>query len=382
MKKFFRTLMVLLLVGVVGYTLYFLYQKSAEKPVYYTAEKPFVTDIYKKTIAAGSIVPRKEILIKPQVSGIIDELFVEPGEKIAKGQLIARIKIIPDMAQLNNAENRLRVASLNLDNAKRNYDRYKELYEKGVVAEAEFQQFELTYKNALEELDAAENNLQIIKEGASKKSGETANTLIRSTSDGMVLDIPVEEGNSVIEANTFNEGTTIATIADLGEMIFQGNVDESEVGKITTGLPLIVSVGAIQGTTFNADLEYISPKGIEENGAIQFEIKADVELKEDFFIRAGYSANADIVLEKRENVLAIRESLLQFDGKQPFVEVKVGDQSFERRNVKIGLSDGIQVEVLEGLNEGDEVKVWNKPMTEEMMANQKANPGSGGGRRR
>ena len=229
-------------------------------------------------------------------------------------------------------------------------------------------------------MDAAENNLQIIEEGASKKSGESANTLIRSTSDGMVLDIPVEEGNSVIEANTFNEGTTIATIADLGEMIFEGKVDESEVGKISTGMPLIVSVGAIQGTTFNAELEYISPKGVEENGAIQFEIKADVELKEEFFIRAGYSANADIVLEKREDVLAIRESLLQFDGKQPFVEVETGEQTYERRDVKIGLSDGIQVEVLDGLTEEDKVKVWNKPMTEEMMENQKQRQGSGRGR--
>jgi len=379
MKKVLRLTAVVVLLGVVGYTLFFLYQKSAEKPVYYKTENPYITSIYKKTIAAGSILPRKEILIKPQVSGIIDELYVEPGDKVSKGQLIARIKIIPDMAQLNNAENRVRVAQLNLDNAKRNYDRFKDLFEKGVVAEAEFQDVELTYKNALEELDAAENNLQIIKEGASKKSGESANTLIRSTSEGMVLDIPVEEGNSVIEANTFNEGTTIATIADLGEMIFEGKVDESEVGKISTGLPLIVSVGAIQGTTFNAELEYISPKGVEENGAIQFEIKADVELKDEFFVRAGYSANADIVLEKREDVLAIRESLLQFDGKQPYVEVEVGEQTYERRDVKIGLSDGIQVEILEGLNEEDKVKVWNKPMTEEMMANQGQR---GGGRGR
>ena len=377
MKKVLRLLAVVVLIGIVGYTLFFLYQKSAEKPVYYTTENPYVTNIYKKTIAAGSIVPRKEILIKPQVSGIIDELFVEPGDKVQKGELIARIKIIPDMAQLNNAENRVRVAQLNLDNAKRNYDRFKDLFEKGVVAEAEFQEVELTYKNALTELEAAENNLQIIEEGASKKSGESANTLIRSTSEGMVLDIPVEEGNSVIEANTFNEGTTIATIADLGKMIFEGKVDESEVGKISTGMPLIVSVGAIQGTTFDASLEYISPKGLEENGAIQFEIKADVELKEDFFIRAGYSANADIVLEKRENVLAIRESLLQFDGKQPFVEVETGDQTYERRDVKIGLSDGIQVEVVDGLSEEDKIKVWNKPMTEEMMNNRSKNGGSG-----
>jgi HlyD family secretion protein len=377
MKKILRLTAVVALLGVVGYTLYFLYQKSAEKPLYYKTEAPFITSIYKKTIAAGSILPRKEILIKPQVSGIIDELYVEPGDEVRKGQLIARIKIIPDMAQLNNAENRVRVAQLNLDNAKRNYDRFKDLFEKGVVAEAEFQDVELAYKNALTELDAAENNLQIIEEGASKKSGESANTLIRSTSDGMVLDIPVEEGNSVIEANTFNEGTTIATIADLGEMIFEGKVDESEVGKISAGMPLIVSVGAIQGTTFNAELEYISPKGVEENGAIQFEIKADVELKEDFFIRAGYSANADIVLEKREDVLAIRESLLQFDGRQPYVEVETGEQSYERKDVKIGLSDGIQVEILEGLSEDDKVKVWNKPMTEEMMANQGQRGGGG-----
>jgi len=376
MKKVFRILLALVLVGGIGYTLYFLYQKSVEPPVVYATVTPYKTNIIRKTVAAGSIVPRVEISIKPQVSGIIDELFVEPGESIKKGDLIARVKVIPDMGQLNNAENRLSVAQINRDNATRNYNRYRELFNKGVVSESTYQDFEVAYKNALEELNAAENNLQIIREGATKKAGATSNTLIRSTADGTVLGIPVEEGNSVIEANTFNEGTTIATIANLGEMIFEGQVDESEVGKIEVGMPLIIRVGAIQSTTFDAELAYISPKGVDDNGAIQFEIKADVQLKEGYFIRAGYSANADIVLERVDSVLAIKEQLLQFDGKQPFVEVETAPQVFEKRLLKTGMSDGLQVEILEGLSEDDAIKVWNGSARDAQ-----GGPGRGRGRR-
>lgn len=359
MKKAFRFLIAALLIGGIGYTLYFLYAKSVEPPVTYSTAHAYRANIVRKTVAAGSIVPRVEISIKPQVSGIIDELYLEPGESVKKGDLIARVKVIPDMAQLNNAENRLSVAKINRDNATRNYDRYRELFNKGVVSESTYQDFEVAYKNALEELSAAENNLQIIREGATKQAGTASNTLIRSTANGTVLDIPVEEGNSVIEANTFNEGTTIATIANLGEMVFEGQVDESEVGKIQVGMPLIIRVGAIQSTTFDAELAYISPKGVEDNGAIQFEIKANVQLKEGYFIRAGYSANADIVLERVDDVLAIKEQLLQFDGQQAYVEVETEPQVFERRNVKTGLSDGLQIEIIEGLTEEDAIKISN-----------------------
>lgn len=362
MKKVIRIVLILLVLGLVGYTFYFLYQKSAAPDLTYNTTTASYSKIIKKTVATGSIVPRKEIEIKPQVSGIIDKLYVQAGDKVKKGDLIARIKVIPDMAQLNSAENRLNRAKITLNASKINFDRNKELYDKGIIADATFQDFDIAYKNALEEVDAAKSNLEIIQEGAAKKSGATANTLVRSTADGTVLDVPVEEGNSVIEANTFNDGTSIATVANLGEMIFEGKVDESEVGKISIGMDLILNIGAIQDEQFDATLEYISPKGVAENGAIQFEIKADMILREGLFIRAGYSANADIVLARADSVLSIKESLLQFDDRTPYVEVKTGEDTYEKRELVTGLSDGLTIEIKEGITEKDELKIWNNPI--------------------
>mgnify|MGYP001419011123 CR=1 FL=1 len=359
MKKVVRISIIVIIIGVFGGTIYYLYEKSKPKPEIVETKTPLITDIIKKTVATGSIVPRKEIAIKPQVSGIIQKLYVEPGQYVHEGDLIARVKIIPDMINLNNAESRVIKAEIGLEDAKEIYDRQLTLLEKGVIAEAEFQTYRVAYQNAKAELDAAESNLQLIKEGATKKTEESSNTLIRSTIAGMVLDVPVEEGNSVIETNTFNEGTTIALIANMGEMVFEGKVDETEVGKIKPGMNLILSIGAIDEASFDAKLEYISPKGVEENGAIQFEIKADVQLREDYFIRAGYSANADIVLERRDSVMAIPESLLQFPENEDsvFVEVETDEGMYEKRYIKTGLSDGINIEIKEGLNIDDKVKV-------------------------
>jgi len=246
MKIFLRIFFLLLLLGAFGWTLYFLYSKNEEKPTRFVTEEPFKATIVKKTVATGKVVPRKEIEIKPQVSGIIDKLYVEPGDQVKTGDLIARIRIIPNMLNLNNAENRVRLAELNLKNAKREYDRNKGLYDEGVIAIASFQAVEISYENAKQELTAANDNLEIIRKWATARSGKSANnTLVRSTAAGMVLDVPIEQGNSVIEANTFNEGTTIATVADMDDMIFEGKVDESEVGKIKTGMTLVMTIGAI-----------------------------------------------------------------------------------------------------------------------------------------
>lgn len=358
MKKILKILLLVLVLGSIAGTMFFLYQKSKKKPVIYETKSPFISNVVKKTVATGSVVPRKEIDIKPQVSGIVEEIYIEAGNMVKKGDLIARVKIIPNMVELNNAESRLNKAKINYEDAKLVYERQKKVYEQGVIPEAEFQEFRLTYMNAMEELETAESNLQLIKEGVSKKSGGATNTLIRSTIEGMVLDVPVEVGNSVIEANTFNEGTTIATVADMGEMIFEGKVDETEVGKLRIGMPLILAIGAIEEEKFDAILEYVSPKGKEENGAIQFEIKADVKLKKDAFIRAGYSANADIVLERKDSVMVIPESLLKFEkeGDSAYVEVEVQPQVFEKRYVKTGLSDGVNIEVKEGLQTSDKLK--------------------------
>jgi len=365
MKKVIFIIASILIVGLLAWTMYYLYEKSQEKPVSFKVEAAQRTDIIKKTVATGSVLPRREIDIKPVVSGIIDQLYIEPGMSIKAGEIIARIKVIPDMVTLNNAENRLERSEIGLENAMIDFDRNKRLFDDGVISYADYQPFDLEKRNSQAEYDAAKDNLQIIREGVSSKNSAAANTLVRSTITGMVLAVPVEIGNSVIELNNFNEGTTIASVADMTDLIFEGKVDESEVGKISEGMDLILTIGAIEDEEFDAKLEYISPKGVEENGAIQFEIKASVDLKENQFIRAGYSANANVVLDRRDNVLAIDEGLVQYENDTTtFVEIAVGDQKFERRDVKLGLSDGIKVEVLSGVSEEDEIKIWNQPITE------------------
>ena len=362
MKSFLKILTILLILVVFIGTIFFLYNKSRKKPVVFKTATPFETSIIKKTVATGSVVPRKEIEIKPQVSGVVEEIYVEAGDTIAKGTRIAKIKIIPDMVTLNNAEARLKKARINLKDKDRECERRKALFKKGIIAESEFLQYEHALSNAKEELEAAANNLTLIREGVAKKYADKTNTVIRSTIEGMILDIPLEEGNFVTETNPLNAGTTIATVADMREMIFKGKVDESDVGKIKPGMDLILSIGAIEEEKFDATLEYIAPKGVEDKGAVQFEIKARLKLKSSHFIRAGYSANADIVLDRKDKVLAIKESLLQFESETAFVEVEMAPQQFEKRTIKLGLSDGINIEVISGLTAKDKIKIWNRPL--------------------
>lgn len=356
MKTFFKILLGVVVLGVFGYTFFFLYQKSQAKTIVFETITPFKETIIKKTVATGSVIPRKEIAIKPQVSGIIEELYVEPGKYVNKGDLIAKVRIIPNMINLSNAESRVKQSKISLRAAQIEYDRMKDLFDKKVIPAAEFEPVETALSQARQEVEAAEDNLALIKEGQTKNMGATTNTLIRSTIDGMILDVPVEVGNSVIESNTFNEGTTIANVADMGDMIFEGKVDETEVGKIKEGMELILTVGAIEEEKFIAILEHISPKGFEENGAIQFKIKAAVSLRKDIFVRAGYSANADIVLARADSVMVISESLLKFEKDSAYVEVETEPQVFEQRFVKTGLSDGINIEIKEGLAMEDKIK--------------------------
>jgi HlyD family secretion protein len=357
MKKIIRIALLVVVLAIFIVTIVYLYNKSKEKPVVYQTEKPFTTTIIKKTVATGSVIPRKEIEIKPQVSGIVEEVFVEAGKTVHQGDILARVRIIPDLVNLNNAEARLERAKISFEDSKMNYDRQEKLFKSGVISAVDFQQTQVAFKNAKQEVDAAEANLELIREGVNKKSGKTTNTLIKSTISGMILDIPIKVGNSVIETNNFNAGTTIATVADVGDMIFQGKVDETEVGKIKPGMGLLLTIGAIENDTFRAVLKYISPKGVLENGAVQFEIKADVKLKDKQFIRSGYSANADIVLDQRDNVLAVKEALLLFEGDSTFVEVETAPQKFEKRLIKTGLSDGINIQVLSGLSATDKIKI-------------------------
>jgi HlyD family secretion protein len=357
MKRILKIALLLIFIGLVAWVFYYLYEQSQTPPVEYKTESPEYREIVEKTVATGSVVPRKEIEIKPQESGIIQELYVVPGDMVKKGDLIAKIRIIPEMIQVNSAESQLRIAEMNFRNAEIEFKREKDLYEKGVIPESEFLAQKLKYETAKENKQAAYDHLQLIKEGVTKSMGTQTNTLIRSTVDGMVLDVPVEVGNSVIKSNTFNAGTTVAIVANMGDMIFKGKVDETEVGKIKKGMDLLLTIGALEEDTFTAVLEYIAPKGVEENGAIQFEIKADVKLQNNKFIRAGYSATADIVLERKDSVLSVSEKVLQFSNDTTFVEVEAAPQEFKRRDIKTGLSDGIYIEVLDGLAERDKIKI-------------------------
>ena len=339
-----------------------LYQKEQAPEARFGVEAPYIADIIKKSVSSGTIGPRKEILIKPQISGIVDELYVEAGDTVAQGTVLARVRVVPDMAALAAAQSRVERSRISLENSRRDFERQESLLASGVVSEQDFQQSETSFLQAKEEMLAAEDNLRIVKEGAASRVGEASNTMIASTVNGMVLDVPVEVGYQVIQANTFNEGTSIASVAGMTDLIFRGQIDESEIENLRVGIPLILSIGAMPGRRFDATLEYISPKGIPQNGAVQFDIRAAVTLAEGDFIRAGFSANADVVLDKREQVLAISEALVQYEGPKPFVEVQTGPQQFERRDVELGLSDGLTVEVLSGVAEGDSLKRWNQPI--------------------
>ncbi len=357
------TISILVFLGIafIG-ALVWLYQKNAQPPVVYETEKPEIRTISKSTVATGNINPKEEVLIKPNISGIIDEVYVEAGDNIKSGDLLAKIKVVPNVSSLNQANNQIQSAKIDLENQRKIFERQQVLFNKGVISANDFDAAETAYKLAKQTHNATLQSAEIIRTGTTKGMGNIAQTLIRSTVSGMVLDVPVKKGNQVIEANNFNEGTTIASLADVGNMIFEGKIDESEVGKLKLGLPLEITVGAIENQKFNAVLDYIAPKGVNENGAMQFPIKGTLENKESTFIRSGLSANASIIIAKVSNVLTLKEGLVQYDEKtkKSFVEVLVGDQKFERRYVELGVSDGIYVEIKKGITKNDKVKVWNQ----------------------
>jgi HlyD family secretion protein len=358
MKKFFGYLFAVVLVLLIGGSFVFLYKKSKAKPTLYQTESPEVTDIIKKTVATGSIVPRQSVDVKPKVTGVLSELYVDAGAEVKKDQPLGKVSIIADAQALNGAQAQLTNAQITLDNAKRELDREEGLFKQGVVAEQELQKFRTDYALAKESVTSATSNLQLVKEGATRSGGKTSNVIVTATVDGMVIDVPVKVGFSVIQANSFNPGTTIATIANMNDIIFDGRVDEAEVAKIKEGMKLSIKVGAIENERLDGKLTFIAPQGKLIDGAIQFEIKADVTAKPGMTMRANYSANADIVLDEKKQVLAIREALVQYDKDQkPYVEVETSPQTFVRRDVQLGLSDGIHVEVKSGVTKTDKIKI-------------------------
>jgi HlyD family secretion protein len=357
MKTLMKGLIVLVALPILA-SFWYLYKKSQSKPVVWQTEQAEITDITRKTVATGSIVPRREVEVKPKVTGVLSELYVpDPGVIVKLGDPLGKISIIPDAMQMNTAESTLRTAQIAFDNAKRELERNEALAKQGVVADAELQKFRTDYALRQQELTAAGSSLQLVREGATRAQGKSSTLIVTATAAGMVIDVPVKVGFSVIQANSFNPGTTVAVIADMDDMIFDGRVDEAEVAKIKVGMKLAIKVGAIEKDKLEGTLEYIAPKGKEIDGAIQFQIKAAVKRKADVQIRANYSANADIVLGEKKQVLAIREALVQYKDAKPFVEVETTPQTFVKKDVKLGLSDGIKVEVLEGVAQTDKLKI-------------------------
>ncbi|NLV51692.1 MAG: efflux RND transporter periplasmic adaptor subunit [Bacteroidales bacterium] len=359
MKKFFKwagiTLAALIFIG----TFIFLYQKSIPKATAYEINQATLQDLKKTTIITGKIEPRDEVSIKPQISGIIVELYKEAGDMVKKDEVIAKVKVIPDMSSLSSAENRVKLAQVSLKQAQTDFDRMKNLYGEKVVSAEDYEKAENTLNNAKIEMNNAKDALTIVRDGISLSNAQMSTTLIRSTIDGIVLDVPVKIGNSVILSNSFNDGTTIATVANMQDLIFRGKIDETEVGRVLSGMPVKISVGAIQDLLLNATLEYISPKAVEENGANLFEIKAAIQLPEGVNIRAGYSANAEIVLEKANKTICVPEASLEFAGDSTYVYLltdSIPEQKFERRPVVTGISDGIHIEIKKGLKVGDKVR--------------------------
>ena len=374
--KKIKRIVLLSLVGlaVVG-TFVFLWKKAQPEVIEYEIVTPERGTVETKTVATGNVEPRYEILIKPQISGIISEVLKEAGQRVTEGEIIAKVKVIPEMGQLNSAESRVNVARISLDQVESTHRRDEQLFKQGILTAEEFDVSKANYRKAKEELANAQSSLEIVRDGISRNSRSSSTTQIRSTITGMILNVPIKVGNSVIQSNSFNDGTTIASVANMNDMIFRGNVDETEIGKIREGMPIKLTVGALGTRTFDAVLEYVSPKGEEKNGAIQFEIKAAVSLPDTSFVRAGYSANAEIVLERAENVLTIPESTVEFHGDTAFVQVVKQEkpkQIFEKRQIKTGLSDGIKIEVKEGLTEKD--KIRGAAISKEANNNNEAKP--------
>lgn len=369
MKRYFKYIMMALAAVVFIGTFVFLYIKSQPKPVEYNEFEPKQMDIRKTTVVTGKIEPRNEVNVKPQISGIITEILKEAGQKVEAGEVIAKVKVIPDMGSLSAAQARVRLAGINERQARTDFEREKTLFDKGLVSADEYDKIAQALRQAREESAAAQDNLEVVRDGVSKTNASASSTLIRSTVTGLILDIPVKVGNSVILANTFNDGTTIATVANMNDLIFRGNIDETEVGRLTTGMTMKITIGALQDLKFDARLEYISPKATDQNGANKFEIKAAVNLPTSSEqIRSGYSANAEIVLAEARGVLSVPESAIEFCGNDTFVYVVKGsgkEKTYERRKVTTGLSDGINIEIRSGLKKGETVRGPKKVAGEE-----------------
>ena len=361
MKKSTTIIILALIVITFGGSLFYFWKRNQKNPITYVTKQAEIKTITLSTIATGSIIPEEEVSIRPNISGIVDRIFVKAGDLVRVGDPLARIKVVPNIQNVQSSRNGVARAKIELDNQQKIFDRQQKLYKQGTISANNFDIAKASFEQAKQSYISANENYQIVKTGTAKGLGNLANTTIKSTISGIVLDVPLKEGNQVVQTNNFNEGTLVASLADISNMIFKGKIDESEVGKIKEGMPIKITIGAMPDKEFNAKLNYISPKGVTINGAVQFDIEAKLSLKKEDKIRAGLSANASIILSEVKDVLSINEGLVQYDKKtkKPYVELEVGDQQFERRDVELGISDGIIVEVKGGVSKEDKIKEWN-----------------------
>ena len=359
MKKYLQLAVAAIIALVFVGTFVFLYRKSRPKETVYNEFVSKRADIRKTTVITGRIEPRDEVSVKPQISGIITQLYKQAGDRVDAGEVIARVKVIPDMGQLSSAEARVRLAEVNLAQARVDHQRMQNLYRKQLVSDDAYDKVHQSLVQAEEEKAAATDALEVVRDGVSRRNAKASSTLIRSTISGVVLDVPVKVGNTVVLSNTFNDGTTIASVADMNDLIFRGNIDETEVGRLVQGMSMRITVGALHDLAFDATLEYISPKAVEQGGANQFEVKAAVRVEGDVYMRSGYSANAEIVLEEADKVLSVPESAIGFSGDTAFVyvlEPGTSPKVYRRTRVETGLSDGVDIEIRSGVEEGQTVR--------------------------
>lgn len=352
LKYIVLTLVALVFIG----TFIALWKNSRPKEVKYEHLDVTIKDINKTSVVTGKIIPRDEVYIKPQISGIISELYKEAGQKVEAGEVIAKVKVIPEMSSLSSAQSRLRLAEINLKQAQTDFDREKALFDKQLVSAEEFDKVSQALAQAKEDRFSAQETLEVVRDGVSRSNAKSSSTLIRSTISGLILDVPVKVGNSVIQSNTLNDGTTIATVANMGDLIFDGFIDETEVGRVQEGVPMTITVGALKDLKFDATMEYISPKAVEKNGTNEFEIKATVRVPDSVTVRSGYSANAEVRLDGVIGVVSIPESALEFKGDSTFVYLVKDEKKYDRTPVVTGLSDGINIEIKSGLKAGDKVR--------------------------
>lgn len=375
-KAIYIFLALLLAFGLFSGIGYLIQSNSAKSEVFLT-KKPVVENMEDKVMATGKIVPREEIEIKPNMSGIIDKILVDEGDQVTAGQLVATIRIVPNVQnvnaaqqEINNAQLQISNASMNLETQQKQFAMQQNLYNQGVISRQEFltaqqqlQSAQIQLKNARQQLSTAQKSLQIARTGVTPELQGLATTQIRSKANGTVLEVPVKVGSQVIEANSFNSGTTIASIANLNSLIFEGEIDEAQAGKLKEGMNMNIVIGALQNKKFPGRLTMIAPKGKDVSGTIKFPVEGEVFNPDNEYIRAGFSANGEIVLSSQKNALLLEESLIQYEKKNgkdaPFVEVKQPDGSFKKAFVKLGASDGIHVQILSGIDKNAEVKVWN-----------------------